>query len=212
MPALLIATTNPGKLREFQELLPGFPLVLPKDLGLNLEVAETGATYRENAALKARAFCLASGLPTLADDSGLEVEALGGAPGLHSARYSPLPGAGDADRRALLLANLRGKPRPWTACFHAVVTVAVPKAGEPILHFFEGACPGQIIPQERGTSGFGYDPVFLLPELGLTMAELPRAQKNTLSHRARAVQAALGLLREIVFHHGGTESAHLPAR
>ena len=199
MPALLIATTNPGKLRELQELLPGFPLVLPKDLGLNLEVAETGATYRENAALKARAFCLASGLVTLADNSGLEVEALGGAPGLHSARYSPLPGASDADRRALLLVNLAAHLRPWRACFRAVVAVALPQEGaEPTLRFFEGRCPGEIIPQERGTSGFGYDPIFLLPELGLTMAELARAQKNTLSHRARGVQAALGLLRGVI--------------
>ena len=200
MKRLLIATTNPGKLSELQDLLPGFPLVLPGDLGLTLEVAETGSTYHENAALKARAYCLASGLPTLADDSGLEVEALGGAPGLHSARYSPLPGASDADRRALLLANLSGRPHPWRACFRAVVAVAVPQGSEPTLHFFEGRCPGRIIPAERGSNGFGYDPIFLLEELGLTMAELSRPQKNTLSHRARAVQAALGLLRGYFNH------------
>jgi XTP/dITP diphosphohydrolase len=93
-----------------------------------------------------------------------------------------------------------------------VVAVAILEGAEPTLHFFEGACPRQIIPQERGTGGFGYDPLFLLPELGRTMAELSPGQKNTLSHRARAVQAALGLLREIVFYHGDTESAHLPAR
>ncbi len=194
MTDLLIATTNPGKIVEIQDLLEGLPfrLLLPADLGIRLEVEETGETYAENAALKAVAYCAASGILTLADDSGLEVAALGGAPGLHSARYSPQPGAKDADRRALLLRNLTGKPQPWLACFVCAVAIAAP--GEP-LQFAEGECRGEILPEERGSNGFGYDPIFYLAGLGRTMAELSRAEKNTLSHRARAVHAALPVLK-----------------
>jgi XTP/dITP diphosphohydrolase len=195
MNQLLLASTNPGKLLEIQDLLPGFELLLPQDVGLTLTVEETGSTYAENAALKARAYNQASGLPALADDSGLEVDCLNGAPGLHSARYAARPGAGDADRRALLLHNLAGCPRPWPAHFHCTVAIAVPGGG---VFFAEGDCPGEIIPEERGHNGFGYDPIFLLPELGLTMAELSRAQKNQLSHRARAVKAALPILRKMI--------------
>jgi len=194
MRRLLIATTNPGKLVEFRELLEGLPveLVLPER---DLQVAETGRNYAENAALKARTYAAASGLLTLADDSGLEVDALGGAPGLFSARYSPLPGANDADRRAHLLANLRGLPRPWTAHFHCTAALALPD-GE--LHLAEGQVFGEILPEERGTNGFGYDPLFLLPELGRSMAELTREEKNTLSHRARALHAALPAIRKLL--------------
>jgi len=199
MTPLLIATTNPGKLIEIQDLLPGFELALPKTLGIEMEVEESGATYAENAALKARAYCQASGLVTLADDSGLEVDALGGQPGLHSARYSPLPGARDADRRALLLGNLALRPRPWLAHFHCTVAIALPGPDKKIrdVLYTEGDCPGEIIPSERGSNGFGYDPVFLLPDFGVTMAELTRDQKNRLSHRARAILAALPLLKLI---------------
>jgi XTP/dITP diphosphohydrolase len=199
MTPLLIATTNPGKLIEIQDLLPGFELALPRNLGIELEVEENGLTYAENAALKARAYCHASGLVTLADDSGLEVDCLGGQPGLHSARYSPLPGARDPDRRALLLRNLAPHPRPWLAHFHCTVAVALPGPVRTVMdvHFADGDCPGEIIPTERGSNGFGYDPIFLLPGLGRTMAELTREQKNTLSHRARAVTAALPILKEI---------------
>ena len=194
---LLIATNNRGKVRELRELLRGLPLelVTPQEMGLELEVEEDGQTYAENASKKALAFARASGLLSLADDSGLEVEALGGAPGLHSARYSPKPGAGDAERRALLLQTLKdsGVPRPWRAEFHATIAVATPK-GE--VRLAEGRCPGEIIPEERGTGGFGYDPIFLLPELGLTMSELAMEQKNRLSHRARAVLAARPALED----------------
>lgn len=194
MRRLLIATTNPGKLVEFRELLGALPveLVLPER---DLQVAETGSNYAENAALKARAYAAASGLPALADDSGLEVDALGGAPGLFSARYSPLPGASDADRRAHLLANLRGLPRPWTAHFHCTAALALPDGD---LHLAEGQVFGEILPEERGSNGFGYDPLFLLPELGRTMAELTREEKNTLSHRARALLAALPAIRKLL--------------
>ena len=190
---LLIATNNQGKVRELQEILSDLhvELVTPTRIGLTLEVEEDGSTYEENAAKKALAFARASGLISLADDSGLEVDALDGAPGIYSARYSSKPGATDADRRAYLLEKLTGKPRPWTAHFHATIAVATPEGG---VQFVEGNCPGEIIPEERGSGGFGYDPIFFLPELGQTMAELPAAEKNRLSHRARAAQAARPIL------------------
>ena len=196
MLKILVATANRGKLHEIQALLAGLPLklLIPADLGLSLEVAETGDTYAVNAALKATAFARLAGMLTLADDSGLEVEALGGLPGVRSARFSPLPGANDADRRRYLLEQLWGKPRPWTAHFHCTVALAQAD-GE--INYFEGDCPGEIIPDERGTNGFGYDPIFLLPELGRTMAELGTEEKNQLSHRARAIKAALPTLRRL---------------
>ncbi|MBE7433501.1 MAG: RdgB/HAM1 family non-canonical purine NTP pyrophosphatase [Anaerolineales bacterium] len=197
MNKLLIATNNKGKVVEFKELLAGsgIEFVTPAQINLQLEVDEDGSTYRENAAKKAIAFAQASGLISLADDSGLEVNALDGAPGLYSARYSPKPGANDKDRRIFLLANLNGKPRPWTAHFHATIAVAKPN-GE--VEFAEGDCYGEIIPEERGMGGFGYDPIFLLTGLGKTMAELDAAEKNRLSHRARAVMAAMPLLKKIL--------------
>lgn len=199
---LLIASTNHGKLREIQAVLAGLPvdLLLPTDLGLTLRVDETGETYAENAALKARAYCQTSGLLTLADDSGLEVAALNGAPGLHSARFSPVPGASDADRRALLLQTLSTFPVPhdapgWPAHFHCTVAVADPDGS---LYFSDGRCDGFIVPQERGHNGFGYDPIFYMPEHNATMAELPDEVKNRVSHRARALQAALPLLHRLI--------------
>lgn len=196
MLKILVATANRGKLHEIQALLGGMPLklLIPADLGLSLEVAETGDTYAANAALKATAFARLAGMLTLADDSGLEVDALGGLPGVRSARFSPLPGANDADRRRYLLEQLVGKPRPWTAHFHC--TVALAEAGKETI-YFEGDCPGEIIPVERGTNGFGYDPIFLLPELARSMAELSTDEKNQLSHRARAIKAALPTLRQL---------------
>ncbi|HBA90571.1 MAG: non-canonical purine NTP pyrophosphatase, RdgB/HAM1 family [Chloroflexi bacterium GWB2_54_36] len=199
---LLIASSNRGKLREIQAVLAGLPveLVLPADLGLSIQVDETGATYAENAALKARAYCQVSGLLTLADDSGLEVDALKGAPGLHSARFSPKPGASDADRRALLIRTLSNIPVPpgapgWPARFHCTVSVAEPSG---TLHTTEGRCDGFIITEERGQNGFGYDPIFFIPVEDATMAELPDGRKNQISHRARALQAALPLLHNLI--------------
>jgi XTP/dITP diphosphohydrolase len=196
MKKLLIATNNKGKVKELQDLLKdiGFELVTPADINLNLDVEENGTTYAENAAKKAIAFARASGLISLADDSGLEVDALDGAPGLYSARYHPKPGANDADRRAYMIENLRDKPHPWTAHFHATIAVAHP---EKDVHIVEGNCYGEIITEERGTGGFGYDPIFLFPELNKTMAELEMAEKNRLSHRAKAVINAIPFLKEI---------------
>ena len=193
---LLLATNNKGKLRELQAILADLPLelVTPADINLDLDVFEDGATYAENASKKALAFAHASGLVCIADDSGLEVDALDGAPGLYSARYSSKPGASDADRRAYLLQNLNGKPRPWKARFRATVAIAGPEGSVQIA---EGTCPGEIIPEERGTGGFGYDPIFFMPELGQTMAELSDETKNRLSHRARAVQAAKPILMRL---------------
>lgn len=193
---LLVATQNPGKRAEIKALLadvPGLRLLIPAEIGLLLDVPEDGSTYQENAAIKARAFASRSGLLTLADDTGLEVDALHGQPGLHSARFSPHPGATDADRRVLLLERLATHPRPWFARFRCVVALAQPDG--PIA-FAEGICPGEIIPQERGENGFGYDPIFLLSETGRTMAELTMTEKNTLSHRARAVHAACPVILE----------------
>ena len=203
---LLIATNNPGKVKELQDLLKdtGIELITPAQIDLDLDVIEDGLTYAENATKKALAFAQTSGLVSLADDSGLEVDALDGAPGLYSARYgSPLTlppfsasqkmggvGGGrlsDKDRRVFLIQNLKDKPRPWRARFHATIAVAVPN-GE--THLTEGFCEGEIIPEERGAGGFGYDPIFLLTELGKTMAELSMEEKNRLSHRARAVMKA----------------------
>jgi XTP/dITP diphosphohydrolase len=194
---LLIASNNPGKLVEILDLLKDLPLELltPDQLGLDLQVDEVGETYAENAALKGRAFAQRSGLLTLADDSGLEVDALNGAPGLHSARYVNQPGATDGDRRQALLKNLEGMPRPWTARFRCVIALARPDGW---LRFEEGICPGEIIPEERGQGGFGYDPIFYIPELQQTMAELDMERKNRLSHRGRAVLAARPTLARLL--------------
>jgi XTP/dITP diphosphohydrolase len=198
---LLLATLNPGKRREFLELLASLPaehLRLPADLGLTLDVAETGLTFAENARLKASAFAQASGLPTLADDSGLEVDALDGAPGLYSARYAG-PGASDADRRRKLLHELRHVPPPRPARFVCVVAVAQPVPGGrlDVVEFF-GEVLGEIALAEHGDSGFGYDPLFYIPDRGATLAELPDSIKNQISHRARAFQSALPHLQTLL--------------
>ncbi|MCJ7724640.1 MAG: RdgB/HAM1 family non-canonical purine NTP pyrophosphatase [Anaerolineales bacterium] len=196
MHKLLLATQNDGKISELLAILGDMDLELltPADLGLVLNIQEDGKTYAENAIRKAITFSQASGLTSLGDDSGLEVDALGGAPGLYSARYVPIPTATDADRRAHLLHNLHGKPRPWTARFRATVAIATP-GGK--VRLAVGECAGDIIPEERGTNGFGYDPIFLLAELGRTMAELTMDEKNQLSHRARAIQNARPILIEV---------------
>lgn len=218
MTRLLIATNNKGKIEELQDLLKdtGIELITPAQINLELDVIEDGLTYAENATKKALAFAKASNLISLADDSGLEVDALDGAPGLYSKRYSSKPNATDKDRRLYLLQNIESKPRPWTARFKATIAIAIPKlwsptdllsdmqehtlAGTrvPALQTFEGICEGEIIPEERGTGGFGYDPIFLFPELGKTMAELSMDEKNCLSHRAKAVMKAKEILKELI--------------
>jgi XTP/dITP diphosphohydrolase len=195
MKRLLAGTNNRGKVRELVEILAPLKaeLLTPAGLGLTLEVVEGGRTYAENATLKAVAFARASGLIAIGDDSGLEVDALSGAPGLRSARYSGA-GASDADRRAKLVQELRRVPAPRPARFRCVLAVARP-TGE--VRTFEGVCEGEILLEERGTNGFGYDPLFYLPSYQRTMAELPSEVKNRISHRGRAALAALPYLAEL---------------
>jgi XTP/dITP diphosphohydrolase len=197
---LCIATNNLGKQVEFRELLADWEgkLVFPQELGVLLEVEEVGDSFAEIAALKARAYAAASGLPCLADDSGLEVDALDGAPGLYTARYAG-PGASDADRYRKLLAALDGIPAEERgARFRCAVALAhpIPGRSEPCtrVEIAEGTCEGRIAFAPSGTEGFGYDPVFYVSQYGCTMAELPRTVKNQISHRARALQAARPLL------------------
>ena len=193
---LLVATNNPGKEREFRALLAELPVRLrfPAELGLQVEVAEDGPTYADNARLKAQAYARALGgeMVVLADDSGLEVDALGGAPGVRSARYAL---GSDADRLTQLLRHMEGvPPERRTARFRCVIAIVAPGGR---VHTAEGICEGVIATGPAGSGGFGYDPVFYIPELGCTMAELPAEVKNQISHRARAVQAALPLLRRL---------------
>jgi XTP/dITP diphosphohydrolase len=185
---LLLATRNPGILREMRELLSGLSLELTSlpELHIDVDIPEVGETFQQNATLKAEGYARLAGLATLADDSGLEVDALGGEPGVHSARWAG-PHATDQQRIDLLLEQLQGvPPAERQAQFRCVVAVA---AADDRLYTAEGIVRGLIIDRPRGSHGFGYDPVFLLPELGLTMAELPTERKNRISHRARAVQA-----------------------
>jgi XTP/dITP diphosphohydrolase len=197
MPQLLIATNNAGKQKEIQSLLHhlAIELIIPAELALDINVKEDGTTYKENAAKKAITLAKASDRVSLADDSGLEVDALAGAPGLYSARYAPQPDATDADRRAYLLKQLSSHPRPWTAYFRCVVAIATPDGH---LQFTEGTCTGEIIIDERGSNGFGYDPIFLIPSFGRTMAELSLQEKNQISHRAQAVSAAQSIINRLL--------------
>jgi XTP/dITP diphosphohydrolase len=186
---LLIATRNTGKLRELVNLLGDVPfeLVSLNDVGIDDEVEETGETFEENAALKAETYARLSGLPTLADDSGLEVDALGGEPGVRSARYAG-ENASDSDRIAFLLGKLENVPQEqWSARFRCVIALSWP--GKP-TEFHPGACEGMIVPESRGSNGFGYDPVFLFPQMNRTMAELTTDEKNKISHRSVAAQNA----------------------
>lgn len=194
MTRLLLATQNKGKITELRDLLSwlGAELLTPAGLDLALDLEETGDTYLSNASKKAIAYAARSSLLSLADDSGLEVVALHGAPGIYSARYSPKLGANDKDRRQYLLDQLQGHQPPWSAKFHCTVVVATPQ-GE--TRHADGFCLGEIIPEERGTGGFGYDPIFLVRELGKTMAELSLSEKNMISHRARAVKSLLPILQ-----------------
>ena len=178
---LVIASGNTGKLREYRELLAGVGVEL---VAFDSEVEEVGETYAQNAQLKAETGAARSGLPALGDDSGVEVEALDGFPGIRSARLGPT----QEQRTAELLRRLEGKPRPWKARFVCVLALADP--GHPI-QFFEGECRGEIVPEWRGQAGFGYDPVFLVPGTGKTFGEMPAEEKRLYSHRARAVRALL---------------------
>ena len=189
MKTLLIATYNPGKIAEISAILAPLPLKLitPAELGLTLSIPEDGQSYFENAHKKATAFAQVSKLPTLADDSGLEVEVLGGAPGVHSHRYLADPSATDEQRCCTLLNQLSVYPRLWKAAFQCEIVLCNPNE---IVLRSHGSCPGEMIPEFRGKNGFGYDPIFLVEGTNQTMAELTDEQKNRISHRAKALQAA----------------------
>ena len=197
MSDLLLGTANAGKQREFGRLLAEIPgrLVFPQQLGIDLDVPEPHGTYAKNAAAKAEAYCRASGLLTLADDSGIEVAALDWGPGVTTARFG---GPDVADRVGLLL-DAVGDSADRAARMVCVLVLAVPggEGGAPQLETFSGVMEGSLATERRGSGGFGYDPVFLLPS-GQTTAELPDADKDRISHRGRAVQAAMPRLRELL--------------
>ena len=194
MATLLIATRNVGKLEEISRLIAEAPIqtVSLADVEVDREVDETGETFEANSTLKASTYARLSGLPTLADDSGLEVDALGGEPGVRSSRYAG-DDATDADRVAFLLGRLQNEGRgPWRARFRCVIAIAW-RHDDVELH--AGVCEGMVIDTPRGSKGFGYDPVFLIPDLGRTMAELSPAEKNRVSHRGMAVRKAAAALK-----------------
>lgn len=180
-PRLVIASGNAGKVHEYRDLLSdaGFELV-----AFDSEVDEVGDTYAENARLKAEEAAARSGLPSLGDDSGIEVETLGGFPGVRSARLAPT----QPERTAELWRRLDGRPRPWSARFVCVIALAVPDRE---TRYFEGECRGEVLPEARGSQGFGYDPVFLVPGAGKTFGEMPVDEKRRYSHRAAALRSLL---------------------
>jgi XTP/dITP diphosphohydrolase len=190
---IVIATRNAGKLREFRSLLLPFKCTVLglADLSLNTEIEESGSSFAENARLKAIGFSRLARFPVLADDSGLEVMALGGAPGIRSARYAG-EGASDADRIRKLLKELKEARGGREARF--VCALALAQQGE-LFREAVGTCSGMIIDEPRGENGFGYDPIFLFPQLGKTFAELNEEEKNRYSHRAKAVGSLLRQLQ-----------------
>lgn len=195
---LLVGTGNPGKVREFRELLDGLPveLVIPSEVGLDMEVEETGDTLEENALLKAQAYANAGGILTLADDSGLFVDALDGAPGVISARYGAPDAKTDGDRVELLLRNMAEVPdAERAAAFRCVIVIAEP--GVDTVRIAKGELRGIIGHAPRGTNGFGYDPIFIVPEYGKTVAELDSETKHALSHRGRAARIARDIIADM---------------
>ena len=198
---LLVATGNPGKAREFRRLLRDVPVKITslEEVGCREEAEEVGDTFEENAIIKAKFYCERTGLLTLADDSGLEVDALGGEPGVRSARYGG-PGYTDEGRVDLLLSNLRDVAwKDRTGRFRCVIAITRPGG---LVQTVDGAVEGVIGYEPRGANGFGYDPVFYLPRLGKTTAELSLEDKNELSHRGRAAKKAIAVLREMLTAQG----------
>jgi len=186
---LVIASGNAGKLREYRDLLASSGLEL---IAFDTEVEEAGETYSDNARLKAEFAAQRSALPALGDDSGLELDALDGFPGVRSARLGPT----QPERTDEMLRRLHGISRPWLARFVCVIALA--RSGEP-TQFFEGECRGELVPEPRGSAGFGYDPVFLVPGTGRTFGEMSPEEKRQHSHRAAAARALLesGALRRL---------------
>lgn len=193
---ILIGTNNAHKVQEIRELLSDYQIVTPAEAGIDIDVEENGSTFEENATIKAKAFANVSHLLTLADDSGLQVDCLNGAPGIYSARYSPKPHATDADRRQVLLKNLHDGnfSKPWKARFYCAIAIVKPDGEVEMAH---GTCEGEIIEEERGTGGFGYDPIFFVPNKGMTLSEMSEKEKNAISHRGNAIKNARKILKAI---------------
>ena len=197
MYTILLATNNPGKARELSSLISGerWKFTTPAEQGIDLDVEENGNTFEQNAVLKVRAFTRVSRLITLADDSGLEVDALDGAPGVYSARYAG-PEATDDDRNRYLLSELSDVPDDRRqARFRCVIAIAFPD-GDTVM--CKGECSGIITREPRGDNGFGYDPIFYLPQFNKTMAELTMQQKNEISHRGKAARQAQYYLKTVL--------------
>jgi XTP/dITP diphosphohydrolase len=194
-PTLLLGTTSAGKIRELRELLADLParIVIPADLGIDLDVVEGETSFVENARLKARAFRKASGVLTVAEDSGFEVDALNGEPGVISARWG---GTDYIVKNQLIIDKVAGLPPEQRGCRYITVLAIATLDGK--VYRRTGTCRGQIAQEPAGEGGFGYDPIFLVPELGRTMAEIPQTEKGTFSHRGRAVAKALPLLRTLL--------------
>ena len=196
MPELLLATTNPGKVREYRSLFSGldYRITTLTEQGISKVIAETGSSYEQNAKAKAIAYAKLSQLITISDDSGLEVDALSGEPGVHSARFAG-ENATDEDKVKSLLSKINDIP--WekrTACFKCVIAIATPGGQLELCH---GECRGMISFEHSGVSGFGYDPIFYLPSIKKTMAELSFKEKNKISHRAQASRIAIQLLKQL---------------
>jgi XTP/dITP diphosphohydrolase len=207
MPRLLLATNNAGKIAEYRQLLAdcGWELVTFADLGLTLDEEEVGETYEDNARMKAVKAARVSGLHSLADDSGLGIKVLGGEPGPRSARFGG-EGTSHREKMDLLLERLKGKPPRERECvFVCVIAVADPSGG---VRLCQGHCTGLVAEGPHGEGGFGYDPIFYLPELGKTIAELSAEEKNVISHRGRAAQQARQILKELRYEQ--REGLHTP--
>jgi XTP/dITP diphosphohydrolase len=188
---LVLASGNPGKLREFTQLFSNKSIqIIPQNDFDTIEVEETGGSFVENAILKARNACKFSGLPALADDSGLEVDALQGAPGIYSARYAGAD-ASDNDNYIKLLSALNDVPLEERSARFQCVLVYMRHENDPMPQVFQGSWEGQILTKPSGVDGFGYDPVFLVPSEGCSSAELSKDKKNALSHRGKAIQELL---------------------
>lgn len=207
MKQLLIATNNDHKIEEIKAILEDRPfeveLLSPKELGIDIEIEESGNSYLENALIKARDFAKASGLPVLADDSGLEVDLLDGQPGIHSHRFLPDPNASSHERCIHLLSCLAGKPKPWKAHFTSVAVLYAPgflsDDRKEDYFYNQGQIFGEITDTIRGEHGFGYDPIFWIPEFQKTMAELDTKTKNQISHRALAIGKFTELTKWIIY-------------
>ncbi len=200
MTELLIATNNLHKVTEYSQIFSDLPVALTylANVGINLDPEETGTTFEENAIIKALAFAQATDLLVLADDSGLEVDALNGEPGVFSARYGHTAKDDHAGRYQLVLNRLAVKDVPWrerTARFKCVITLAIKEC---LVGTVEGTVEGYIAYEPKGQHGFGYDPVFFIPEFNQTMAQISSAQKHSISHRGRAAQMAIPLIERLL--------------